>query len=156
MARTSSILATKSASSSGGIHQYALKCGFRSFRFNILPTVARLIDSSRMTADSRANNVSVHLAYPGGGAVHAFATILASTSPVAFRRALSEFGLRFGVIAAATPPSRYFWSVSMTVGTDAPARTAISRYVGRPLQFDSSASRMMANLVRAFGEGVFF
>ena len=65
--------------------------------------VARLRPSSRMTALSRVRSVTVQRAYPSGGAVHALAMIFASTSPVAFRRAVSEFGFLAGAIAAWSP-----------------------------------------------------
>lgn len=144
MSGTSSMAATKPASSSGGIHQYEFKWGLSSLRCMTLPTEARLSFSSSITALSSVRRLTVHRAYPSGGAEQAFAIIFASTSPVAFSRAVSEFGFLAGLMAASKPSLQYFFIVSMTVATQEPEAFAISAFViSLPCTF-SSAARSIA------------
>lgn len=100
MSSTSSMQATKSASSAGGMHQYSFRCGCRSLRFRMRLTVERLMGSSSKTAISSARSVTVPLPYPSGAWEQAFAMSFASTSPVASKEAVSELGFLLGVRAA--------------------------------------------------------
>ena len=125
-------------------------------RFITLPTVARLKFSSSMTSHCSVSRVTVQRACPSGGVVHAPAMIFASTSPVAFSLAVSEFGFRAGWTAAASPSWQYFFNVSMTVGMEAPDAEAISLFVGICFCLFSSAARRIAYRVLALDEAAFF
>ena len=77
-----------------------------------------------------SSSLTVHRECPSGAGSHAAAIITASALPSTFRRARSEFALRFSVMTDSIPPLLYILTVFATVPMLIPCDLAQSACVG--------------------------
>lgn len=88
--------------------------------FKVLRIASRLTGVSRMILDFSSSSRMVHLECPSGTGPQASSMIRASARPSSTRLALSELTLRLNSVTASIPPSKYFFTVLVTVAKHTP------------------------------------
>ena len=81
---------------------------------------SRLTGVSRIILDFSSSNCIVHLEWPSGTGPQANSMIRASARPLSTRLALSELTLCLNSVMISIPPSKYFFTVLVTVARHTP------------------------------------
>ena len=117
--------------------------------FNVLRMASRLTGVSSSIFMRSSSSRMVHREWPSGAGSQAVAIIMASALPSTFRRAWSEFTLRFKAMTASIPPSLNFLTMFATVLIQIPcalAHSACLRTGGRASSKSSNILHLLANV----------